>query len=809
MLLATKACLRDLFVLGLLLGVFPVPWTHRFAGGAVLPGAVLEFPDFDPASDSNGDVNADTRIDVSDIVYLLVWQFGGGPAPATLRCERPGVENGDVNGDRKRDLSDAVFLMGWKFLGGPPPVAGCDLQLSEEVHADHAEDLDSIQYLDNPTLVQTADPIPDTFRDLLRPHPIYKLRIHAIRTANNDGSQAGTITPQQIRTLVDQANVVYYTAGIEFLFDPASDFEHKDSTVLNHHFTVLDDLTHFTDPDEEPPSDSVWNLAFKNAVADLHRGKIVVYFSYGGKFAFDEALGRWKVVASGGGSSSYFSHFVNMPTGMPEKNLLAHEVGHYLHNGHPFAGGITTVAEAAERIRKYVEDLGHSKDEGLDALDGDRDYITDTPPDAGGAVFEEAFGDKCGPDDTLEIPVNFADGDRTYFLQPNRHLIMSYFKGCHALGHWLSPQQISRTRDAVENGNRHHLVTLPPGQGFTLDRLGGVEAGAISAASLVRVGHRRLVSAVITAGRLKLIVWDVSEDGSTIARRGDALAGDVTLVSAVHVGLDQVATAVRLTDGRLKVILWRITPEGEVERRGSSVLGPVDQVSACRIGVRYLATCVRNGAGNLQVIVWQVFPDGTLEQKTSHEAGPVNEVSATTSGSFGVVTAVRDTSDALKILAWQISLDADTITLQGTASAGKVTSISNVHLDSEVLTTSVRLPSGILRVISWHVNDLGVIRRQSHSDGSAVNELSSVRMGTGHMVTACSGPGGNLVLDLWGCEEGGGSLEQKSTIAGDVASKPSVARAGTRELVTAVRNGSGNLQLDVWKVKPRLHAEAP
>ena len=57
--------------------------------------------------------------------------------------------------------------------------------------------------------------------------PLYKLRIQAILTANDDGTEAATISSGQIKDLVDRANEIYSSAKIEFQFDPAKDLPQK------------------------------------------------------------------------------------------------------------------------------------------------------------------------------------------------------------------------------------------------------------------------------------------------------------------------------------------------------------------------------------------------------------------------------------------------------------------------------------------------------------------------------------------------------------------------------------------------------
>ncbi|MFH1202581.1 MAG: RHS repeat-associated core domain-containing protein [Candidatus Omnitrophota bacterium] len=61
-----------------------------------------------------GDANADGKVDVGDVVYLVNYLFKNGPAPAPL-------ESGDVNIDGKVDVGDVVYLINYLFKNGPSP----------------------------------------------------------------------------------------------------------------------------------------------------------------------------------------------------------------------------------------------------------------------------------------------------------------------------------------------------------------------------------------------------------------------------------------------------------------------------------------------------------------------------------------------------------------------------------------------------------------------------------------------------------------------------------------------------------------
>jgi hypothetical protein len=63
---------------------------------------------------ARGDANADFKINVSDVIYLINYIFKGGPAPKSL-------SSGDVNYDGEVTISDIVYLINYLFKGGPKP----------------------------------------------------------------------------------------------------------------------------------------------------------------------------------------------------------------------------------------------------------------------------------------------------------------------------------------------------------------------------------------------------------------------------------------------------------------------------------------------------------------------------------------------------------------------------------------------------------------------------------------------------------------------------------------------------------------
>ncbi len=72
------------------------------------------FDGLPPVEFRRGDANDDGRVDLSDPVAILNWQFLGEVEPG---CR----ETADANDDGASDLSDPVYLLNYLFLGGEEP----------------------------------------------------------------------------------------------------------------------------------------------------------------------------------------------------------------------------------------------------------------------------------------------------------------------------------------------------------------------------------------------------------------------------------------------------------------------------------------------------------------------------------------------------------------------------------------------------------------------------------------------------------------------------------------------------------------
>lgn len=629
----------------------------------------------------------------------------------------------------------------------------------------------------------------------------HRIRLQVFKTANDDGSDAATVSQSRIASRVTRANEIYQSAGIEFLFQPSTNLVTLNSTLLNKDFTLFDDPAKYTSKDTKPPHDAKVHAQARTRLASLYPRRLVLFFTHRTKLKYDENAGYW-VVARRGGSSSWASLYVHMPGNGGDSTLLAHEVGHYLQIRHTHRGGIRSVAEAASSIKKYVENSGHPKSEGLDVLDGDRVWVSDTPADAAGTIFVAEGLDQCGSVGQLTIPVQFTDGSsKSYVLAPDRSNIMSYFKGCPG-PKTVSSQQGQRVRDGLEIGLRHRLVSLEANAlTGTVHRRGSAGAGAISRLDLVQVRGGRVATAVRDSeSKLRVIAWDLSPTGATVTRRGTGKAGAVGEVAICGLGLEMVATAVRDSRGNLKVILWRVTSAGAVQRLGSASAGKVSRIAACRLGIEHLATAVRDARGNLKVIVWHVTAAGTVKRVADASAGAASELAISSVGHNSVVTHLRDGRGNLRLITWQLE-DNRRLVRRGTARAGGVSALAGACPDWYLPVSAMRDSGGNLKVIAWQVSDDDRdIARRADAKAGTISRVAACGMGIDLLATALKDSGNNLKVILWQVAGGGYHVKRLGDAGAGGISRVAVCPGGGNLLVTAVETREHTLKVIAWRI---------
>jgi hypothetical protein len=293
-----------------------------------------------------------------------------------------------------------------------------------------------------------------TGTDLLFYDNTLRLRIHAVKCSDADGTNAAQITAQQAHQWVAQANAIYSAAGIVFDFDPVADWEELKNTSINK-LEAIDD----NDPNAlEKTQSKLAALVY----ATQYLGKVVVFFRHGYHNSMIPG-------PTGAGFSSYENNFAALPgftvtrtdmyyqdgtTQLNQQNisLFAHELGHYLGIPHVFVKvSYDGFSDPHDAVVAYLVTKGATS---MDALDGDRSTVNDTPPDVGKKYF---LDNAWNPADlSREITITSAAYGINFTFNPDRHDIMSYFN-CDDY-HRVTPDQIRRIREWLHSDGRKHLI---------------------------------------------------------------------------------------------------------------------------------------------------------------------------------------------------------------------------------------------------------------------------------------------------------------------------------------------------------------
>jgi hypothetical protein len=645
--------------------------------------------------------------------------------------------------------------------------------------------------------------------------PLYKIRILAVKVANDDGSQPTPVSPNGIENLVNRANEIYEISRVQFLFDKQKDIVSINNTEINQDITILKDLTQFTSIDEPPPKDAIDQEIHKRAKANfakLFKDRLTVFFHYGSELVYDNTLKHWKLRANTISSSSWAARYVSV-VGNPGGSLLAHECGHYLQNGgHTFWYNPNykplTVEKLAQIIKKYVEDNAFPKNAGLDVFDGDRVLVRDTPPDVTGEIFSSEGLSSCGNIGQISIPVEFTDGSTyTYTLEPDRWNVMSYFN-CSGL-RTLSKQQIRRMRDGLEHGMRHYLISIRSRDlQYVIESKGTKSAGTIDEVQAIYMRAGRVATVVKTnSSKLKIIIWDVDLGGARILRRGSGGGQVIKAFSACNMGHNMIATAIKSENDILRIYTWIISESGDVLFLDSaSVEGKLGSgsniISACSFGIKWLATAIQTESGYLKIIIWHIDAGGKIEMKTAVNGGLISKVFINSISFDSIMTSVVDYFGQLTVTNWRYLYDENKLEPGTSIQAGWVNVVSSSQMNWDLSATTLMTGSSKLKIIAWeHSDDFQLIARLGDASGGTVSAISSCRFGIDVLATAISTKSGYLKIILWELASDGNYIVRKADALSEKISKVSICSVGENLLVTAVKTESEHLKLICWEIK--------
>lgn len=643
----------------------------------------------------------------------------------------------------------------------------------------------------------------------------YKLRLQIIATADDDGSYGSNILPSDISKYLPIINKIFKPAQVMFLFDEKNDYLKINSTILNRDLTPLEPPNVGESKwDHEPIVEEKMHSKSRNELAELFYGKIVV-FSRCRNVISKNPDGLYEMKYTGGGFSSGNSICVNLPRYFAAVDL-AHEIGHYLQIPHPFVGGIGNVSQAANAIKNYVN-AGNDRDDGLKALDGDKDVIGDTPADCRGGIFSSIGLEKCGEIGEINIPVDFGDEIRNYILSPNRNLVMSYFKGCSNLGEkTISPEQARRVRDSLELQIRNDLISIYPSFNYHIIQGGLFSGEEVSDIDVTMVRSGRIAVAKLSKlGEFSIDIFDIENEGKTteLEKRGTVTGENIKKFAICGIGGNSVVTSVITSSNELKLILWHVKNNGSIEKKSDFNLnGEITNVACCLFVPNLVATAAVCADGTLKIDVWKIYANGTIKHldalKSQNIVFPIEElmnhsISINSASAKKILTNFQNNDKKLMSILWSydqdnglreigsIETDEDSLgSFDGFKESRFVNSACFIDKNSNLRINSYTFPDEV------HLKQVKCI-----PTAESVNLVAGCNLGTKLFVAGVLNNYNKLKLMLWQITKYGDEIiriTDKST--NDICKKITVCKSGRKNFVTALIDDQGRFKLISWLV---------
>jgi hypothetical protein len=417
---------------------------------------------------------------------------------------------------------------------------------------------------------------------------------------------------------------------------------------------------------------------------------------------------------------------------------LAHEIGHYLHNAHTFRvefdkepSAAGTIAQAAIETRNFVESTAdpHPVEDGSLALDGDAKCVLDTPPDPKTNFFGNVFGpgNQCHSGSAqADVPVTFSSGSTyTYSIEPDEGLTMSYWGCVSEHPRHLSPDEGTRSREAIEFSNRRFLLDDAPEVswvGTTLQSPGHCAmAGKVNDLALVQASRHQVVTASLNVNHgMKLVAFDVDDRGA-VTRRGETIVGDALgdAFALTRGGLRQILAARHEEDGKLILTSHRLSDEGQLQLVSSFTDEVVGRIRMVQLGRLHFATLAQRPSGELRVAHRRIDASGNIslvgklplptasdfDLASYNHATPVagSGVEVTSGGLLAGIDPTGSLS--VQSIRFQSDVGASPVELhQDTTSAVEANAVA---LDLHLAAPAVRMQDQTLRVSLWRTDNYG------------------------------------------------------------------------------------------------------
>jgi hypothetical protein len=266
------------------------------------------------------------------------------------------------------------------------------------------------------------------------------------------------VSPDYVQRCVAGLNQNYKPAGIQFDFDPATDFRG---------FTDASPFRRNPQNITTPDGISIDTIAIAlDREARPYSGKEVIWVVGGGNGGYS------------GTNCDYVYFRMNETDLFGDAGMMAHESGHYFGLGHthdgvmeryygslmadPKKNAAALTAEAIkEKLRQRLnEQYARAPDKDpLVALDADSPAVKDTPYDPSGGIWHCIFPDALKPGQkiefTLDAPKSAPGKTLHVTVAPDTTNIMSYYA---SMGPTISPDQRAIIRQNILRGTRSVLL---------------------------------------------------------------------------------------------------------------------------------------------------------------------------------------------------------------------------------------------------------------------------------------------------------------------------------------------------------------
>lgn len=350
----------------------------------------------------------------------------------------------------------------------------------------------------------------------------------------------------------------------------------------------------------------------------------------------------------------------------------------------------------------------------------------------------------------------------------------------------------------------------------------------VSDVKVTRLGVTRAASLQrLPSENIQLSIWDFANSGRQITRL--ASSDLVSSESISDMALDaltstQAVSVLRRTNGNLRVIVWNISEDGLTVTRGTPIESTGGtEVSVMKMTSNRFATGLRDSNGDLKIAVWQVS-GGSAQVIASSVAESATSICTSALSSSRVATSFRTAAGHLKVMVWDLIDDGDgtfSLAQRGSASADAITRVAACTCNSgrwprnkwvTVLRTN---PGGLLKLIRWDASDDGysltselqTLTTQPIQDSTLAIAPGSGSDGSDNVATASAIAGGIFKINGWGDPETDSDPitplstyeYSASNTAPAAVSNVSLDQLDKAQFIAGVRTSGGALKLMVWQ----------